>query len=130
MLTKEEHILFWKDSALEDWDTAIFNVQGKRHTAALFFFHLCIEKLLKALWVKANASNTPPFTHDLVTLASQAEIEISAEWYDYFSTISRWNIEGRYPDYKRKLHAIANETYINHHKEKLQELKEWLRSKI
>jgi HEPN domain-containing protein len=129
-MSKGDHIVFWKESALEDWDTALFNVHGKRNTAALFFFHLSVEKLLKALWVKANASNTPPFTHDLVTLASQADIELSAEWYDYLSTISRWNIEGRYPDYKKKLHAIANESYMQHHMEKLQALTEWLRLKI
>jgi HEPN domain-containing protein len=130
MMSKEEHIVFWQESAFEDWDTAVFNVQGKRNTAALFFFHLSIEKLLKALWVKANAGNTPPFTHDLVSLASSADLDLSAEWYDYLSAISRWNIEGRYPDYKKKLHAIATEAYMNHHLEKLKELKAWLHSKI
>ena len=129
-MSKEDHIVFWTESALEDWDTAIFNWEGRRNMAALFFFHLCIEKLLKALWVKANASNTPPFTHDLITLASQTDIDLDADWYDYLSTISRWNIEGRYPDYKKQLHSIANEYYMSHHMEKLQALKEWLRLKI
>ncbi len=130
MLSKEEHIIFWKNNALEDWDTAVFNMEGKKNTAALFFFHLCFEKLLKAAWVKSNAGNTPPFSHDLVAIANQTDIELSAEWYDYLNTINRWNIEGRYPDYRKKLHAIANETYMSHHLEKLKELKEWLRSKI
>ena len=40
MLTKEQYIDFWKKTGLEDWDTAEYNMQGKRNTAALFFFHL------------------------------------------------------------------------------------------
>ncbi len=130
MFSKEEHILFWKNNALEDWDTAVFNLGGKKNTAALFFFHLCFEKLLKAFWVKSNAGNTPPFSHDLVTIVNQTDIELSAEWYDYLNTINRWNIEGRYPDYRKKLHSIANESYMEYHIKKLKELKEWLLSKI
>jgi HEPN domain-containing protein len=130
MLTKEQHIEFWKKTAIEDWDTAEYNMQGKRNTAALFFFHLCIEKLLKAAWVKANVSHTPPFSHDLVNLANQTEIDLDAEWYDYMNTINRWNIEGRYPDYKMKLHSIANEDYMQLHYHKVGSLKKWLLSKI
>lgn len=115
---------------MDDWDTAEYNMKGKRNTAALFFFHLCVEKLLKAAWVRSNVGNTPPFSHDLVNIANQTELEIEAEWYDYLNTINRWNIEGRYPDYKMKLHAIANEEYMNVHFNKVNSLKEWLLSKI
>jgi HEPN domain-containing protein len=130
MLTKEQHIEFWTKTALEDWDTAEYNMQGKRNTAALFFFHLCIEKLLKAAWVKANVGNTPSFTHDLVGIANQTDLEIEADWYDYLNTISRWNIEVRYPDYKMKLHSIANEEYMKMHFSKVSTFKKWLQSKI
>lgn len=37
-MTKEDHIHFWKENANEDWDTAVFNLNGNRNTAALFFF--------------------------------------------------------------------------------------------
>jgi HEPN domain-containing protein len=130
MLKKEQHIDFWRKTGLDDWDTAEYNMKGKRNTAALFFFHLCVEKLLKAAWVRSNVGNTPPFSHDLVNIANQTELEIEAEWYDYLNTINRWNIEGRYPDYKMKLHAIANEEYMNVHFNKVNSLKEWLLSKI
>lgn len=128
-MTKEEHIGFWKESAHDDWQTACYNLDGKKMLPALFFFHLTIEKLLKALWVKHNVGNTPPFTHDLVTLYQQLDLEMPAEWYDYLNTINRWNIEGRYPDYKRKLHALAGDAYMNHHFQQVGELRQWLLSK-
>lgn len=38
---------------------------------ALFFSHLVIDKLLKAIWVKENEENIPPFTHNLEHLYNQ-----------------------------------------------------------
>jgi HEPN domain-containing protein len=40
-------------------------MSGKQNVFALFAFHLTIEKLLKAIWVKDNIENTPPRQHDL-----------------------------------------------------------------
>ncbi len=42
VLNKEQYIEFWVKNAEEDWETAVYNKQGKRNTAALFFFHMCI----------------------------------------------------------------------------------------
>ena len=129
-MTKEQHIDFWKKRGLEDWDTAEYNMQGKRNTAALFFFHLCIEKLLKAVWVKSNVGNTQPFSHDLIGISNQTDLNVEADWYDYLNTINRWNIKGSYPDYKMKLHSIANADYMELHFQKVNSLKKWLLSKI
>ncbi len=62
---------YWKNLAEEDLSTAIYNLQGHKALATLFFFHLAIEKLLKAHWIKDNISNTPPFTHDLQKLFTE-----------------------------------------------------------
>lgn len=50
---------YWKKLAVVDLETSKYNLEGARNTVALFFFHLSIEKLLKAHWVKSNISNFP-----------------------------------------------------------------------
>ncbi|MBS1682234.1 MAG: HEPN domain-containing protein [Bacteroidetes bacterium] len=67
MLTKEGHIDFWKKEAEKNWETALYLIHGRHFVMALFMFHLVIEKLLKAHWVKDNTDNFPPRTHDFNT---------------------------------------------------------------
>jgi HEPN domain-containing protein len=129
-LTKKEHINYWLELALEDFETAVFNISGKRYVPALFFYHLSIEKILKANWVKDNISNTPPFTHDLQKIAGETEIEWDAANFDYLSIVNTWNIEARYPDYKNTLQKIATVEYMNKHHEKLKILLHWLEQKL
>ncbi len=73
MLNKQELINYWRKLAEDDLSTAIYNLQGHKALATLFFFHLAIEKLLKAHWIKDNIGNTPPFTHDLQKLYTETE---------------------------------------------------------
>lgn len=107
---------------MKAWETGEYLVAGKQHVSALFFFHLTIEKLLKAHWIKDNVDNYPPRIHDLPQLYNQTELDLADEWYDYLGTINEWNIESRYPDYKRKIYKRADEAYMANHVEKLKAL--------
>lgn len=98
-------------------------MKGKQNVFALFAFHLVIEKLLKAIWVKYNIDNTPPRQHDLTFIYNQTDLKLDSEWYDYLPTINTWNFESRYPDYKLKIYERANENYIKEHFEKILKLK-------
>ncbi len=129
-MNKEQHIKYWLDLAVEDLDTAKYNLSGKKHLAALFFFHLSIEKLLKAHWVKSNVSNTPPFTHDLEVLSAETSLNFTADQYDYLGSMSNWNIELRYPDYRLRLHHLADKVYMEHHLLKIEALFAWLLSQL
>ena len=64
-MDKKQYVDWWKNEALKNWETAIYLMKGKHHVFALFTFHLTIEKLRKAHWVKDNVDNFPPRTHDL-----------------------------------------------------------------
>lgn len=130
MLSKEQHIKFWKDSANEDWETALVLLNGKRYGFCLFSMHLVIEKILKALWLKESIANTPPFTHDLVRLVEETGLEFEAEQIDFLSVINSWNIRGRYPDFTKALHHSATPDYINSQMNKVSGLKKWLEEKI
>lgn len=65
MLNKNEHTKFWLDSAAEDIETSKVLFAGRRFGFCLFSLHLCIEKTIKALWIKESITNTPPYTHTI-----------------------------------------------------------------
>jgi HEPN domain-containing protein len=64
-MNKQEHILFWKNSAKNDWKISQKLFHSKDYLYSLFFAHLVLEKLCKAHWVKDNPENFPPKIHNL-----------------------------------------------------------------
>lgn len=129
-MNKNDHIKWWTNEALRNWETAIYLMKGKQSVFALFAFHLTIEKLIKAIWVKDNIENAPPRQHDLTFIYNQTDLKLDSEWYDYLATINTWNIESRYPDYKLKIYDRANENYMKEHFEKISKLKKCLLEKL
>ncbi len=74
MRTKKEHIDFWLSQA-EDECTAVDTLfKGKNYLQSLFFAHLVIEKICKALWIHHNETNVPPRTHNLIHILSTTPI--------------------------------------------------------
>jgi HEPN domain-containing protein len=130
VLSKEEHIQFWKESAREDWETAIVLKNNKRYGFCLFSLHLVIEKLLKAIWIKESIDNTPPRIHDLVRLCEECNLNLSLEQLDFLATVNSWNIRGRYPDYTRSLHQSATPDYLELQFTKINTLKQWLEDQL
>ena len=64
---------------------------------------MSLEKLLKGLWIKKNESNTPPFVHNLLRLATECKSNFSTSELEYFSEMNVFQIKGRYPDYAENL---------------------------
>ncbi len=78
--------------------------KSKDYIHALFFSHLVLEKLCKAHWVKTNTANTPPKIHNLITLASQANLQLTVADVGFLGQMNQFQLEGRYPDYTSKLY--------------------------
>ena len=129
-MTKTQHIDFWKQSALRDWDSVQVLYKGKQYMQTLFFCHLVVEKLIKAIWVKDNDENTPPFTHNLEQLYNQTELNINNSLVDLLPMINTWNIEGRYQDYKDKFYKRCTPEYTKEKLEQVVNLKECLIEKL
>ena len=123
---KKIYIDFWLRIARDRWEAAIFLMQNNKNVEALFMFSLSIEKLLKANWVNENVDDIPPRIHDLQFIYSQTDLDIDSELIDFLDTINRWNIEGRYPDFKFSLHKLATKKYVETQFEKLNRLKSCL----
>ena len=109
---KKKHIEYWVTSAEESWQSANTLKAGGRYMMTLFCWHLCIEKLLKAHWVKNNPDNFPPRTHNLILLHDQSKIFLSDEMQADLKIINFWNIEGRYPDYQNLIYKSATQEYL------------------
>ena len=109
MTDKEKQLKYWKDIAIDDLESVDYLFEGKKYVQALFFAHLALEKILKALWVKGNVENFPPKTHNLIYLYENSNIELSEEQTDFLQTMNIYQIEGRYPDYISTLHQTTTQ---------------------
>jgi HEPN domain-containing protein len=130
MLTKQEHISYWTKAGNESWESADFCFKGGRYVDALFFYCLAIEKYLKANYVLDNITNQPPRIHELQAIYSQTEVQLNSELIDYLDNVNRWNLEGRYPDYKFSLHKLATAEYMHNHLIKLNKLRSCLLERL
>lgn len=94
-----ELIIYWQKGYLNAWETTGILYKNKRYSDCLFYCHLTLEKLLKALVVQQQKQHAP-FIHDLAILARKAGLELTLEQIDYLEHITTFNISGRYADYK------------------------------
>ncbi len=104
MINIVKQIKYWQDSAESNIETAAILIKSGKYTEGMFFCHLSIEKILKALIVK-QTENIPPKSHDLFNLAEIAKIGITEEQSDFMQILMKYQIEGRYPEYYPKAPA-------------------------
>ena len=126
---KQKLIDFWIAGADDDYDTMIAMFDTKRYSWALFVGHLMIEKLLKAYFVKIN-ENYPPFTHNLLKLAKDTNLPLTDELKLQLTTITAFNLNTRYDDYKRSFQKKCTPDFTNEWIEKIKEWKLWIREQI
>ena len=129
MPTKKEIVKFWRDKASDDRITAKALLKSKRYSACLFFVHIYLEKLLKALVVK-ETGEPAPFVHDLLDLANIAKIELSEEQKELLREINTFNIRARYDNYKSEFYERATRNYTIKHFESADKLYLWLGKKF
>jgi HEPN domain-containing protein len=96
----EKHINYWQNGAEECVETARLLLEGKRAKEAIFFAHLALEKMIKALVVKVT-KDIPPYSHDLLALAKKAKLDLSSEHKEFLAEMTRLAVQGRYPDLDR-----------------------------
>jgi HEPN domain-containing protein len=127
MIDIQKQIAYWSNSAAEDWDVArdLINRDG-RSLQGLFFVHLSLEKLVKALVCK-QTNDIPPKIHDLLRLIELTKVALSPEQKDFFGKMNLYNIEGRYPDMAFPKPPLERaKLYL----EQAREIIEWLSRKL
>ena len=128
-MTKEERIKYWLESAKDDWKVAEDLFEKKDYPYSLFFGHLTIEKILKAIYVDKLSEN-PPHTHRLVHLAEKVSLDLTEEQLDLLETITDFNMEARYPDEKFSFKKRCTRNFSKRYLAKIKELKRWLIKRI
>ena len=119
---------YWINSSDKDYDVMLDLKEKHRNTYCLFFGQLLIEKLLKAYYAKVN-KNAPyaPRTHELAYLANKMNLKLTEEQQDLLETISDFNTESRYGDYKYTFELKCTDEYTNKWIENIKELRKWLK---
>ncbi len=126
---KERLTKYWIDSSDDDFDTMIEMFKSKRYSWSLFIGHLMIEKLLKAYYVNAK-SNYPPYIHNLLRLAEKADMKIDNDKKEQLVTVSAFNINARYDDYKMSFKLRCTPEFTAEWIDKLKELRKWIKQLI
>jgi|ERR1039457_771113 HEPN domain-containing protein len=125
----EKTIGYWLESAAYDLETGKTLLRSKKYPYALFFGHLAIEKVLKALVVKQTCDHAP-FTHSLVVLAGKSALDIPEAMIDHLAEFMEFHTEARYPDAKMDFYQKCTKEFAQ---EKFKEIKEvftWLRKRL
>jgi HEPN domain-containing protein len=97
MVDPAKHVERWRSGAEEEI-AAAQDLLDKGHTRqALFFADLAVEKMLKALVVKATG-DLAPRTHDLAGLAERAGLALTDVRRRTLARIREHRLDGRYPE--------------------------------
>lgn len=93
-----EQIDYWINTAIDDLQTAELLISNGKILHGLFFSHLCIEKAIKAHFVRYTAE-IPPKSHNLLYLLSKTDLSLHEDEKDLCSILMTYQLEGRYPEY-------------------------------
>ena len=129
MKTVQEVVKYWLTASKEDFDSAEILFQNKKYHHALFFCHLSIEKMLKAIIVKSTKT-APPLIHDLIRLAEKAKLPLSEAQMNELAEITTFNIDARYDDYKLSFRKKAKKQFSLKYLKKTREMLQWLTKNV
>jgi len=87
----------WIASAKYDMASARHMFNTKRYIHVIFFCHLAIEKMLKAM-VAESQEKHPPYTHDLYELIRLAHLDIPEAHQVVIAKLNQLSIATRYPE--------------------------------
>lgn len=120
---------FWLEGAKDDLKTVEALWERKRYHHCLFFCHLVLEKVLKALVVEKTREHALP-THDLLLLARKAGLELPPEKLSELGEINDFNVRARYNDFKRKFYKKATREYTEKWYSHSREIYQWLKRRL
>lgn len=122
-------ISYWLNSAEYDLGVAESLLESGKYPYALFFGHLALEKILKALVVKETKQHAQ-FTHSLTKLANQLSFDIPKDVIAKFLKYEEFNIQSRYPDIQNKFYKTCTKKITEKNVAAIKEVFNWLKKKL
>lgn len=102
----------WLYRAKRDMRAAKILFEGKSYPQCLFWCHLVIEKMLKALVIRKTGKQAP-YIHDLQRLYHFADLQIfDKEDYEILAEFTLFNQMGRYHDITNVLVKRCAPAYV------------------
>ena len=126
METIKSQVDYWKEGAVSDLETAEILIKKMKLKEGLFFCHLTIEKLLKAIYVNLFKDNAPK-THRLFYFIEKCNIEPDEDTINFLGVLMKYQLEGRYPDYDP---GTITKMKANEYLQKTKGLFTWLTAKL
>ncbi len=114
-------VKYWQKTAEYDYETMIGLFKIKRYSDSLFFGHIVLKKILKALVVQ-KTKNQAPYSHDLIRLQETVKLELSQEELKFLNRVNDFNIRARYPEYKLQFYKKCNRDYTKKYFNKIMKL--------
>ena len=118
---------YWIEEATESLQVTRHLYEKKDYSYSLFFAHLAIEKILKAIYISRKNEHAPHI-HNLQRLAELSNIQLSDEQRDALIKITTFNLESRYPDEKRSFRKKCTEEFTKKEIEEAEVIFKWLKS--
>lgn len=128
-MNKEKVINYWLITSKQDFDSVMVLFKNKKYHHSLFFCHLSIEKMLKAIVVKKTKA-APPLIHDLVRLAEKAGLSLDTSFKEDLAEITTFNIQTRYDDFKLSFYKQATKAFATKYLNKTKRILKWLEKNI
>ena len=128
-MDEKQIVEYWRDEADESLTVMNHLFEKRDYSYALFFGHLAVEKILKALFVK-NTGMDVPRTHNLLRLAKAAQIETTDRQQHELIRITAFNLESRYPDYKKNFRKKCTREFSETEIKTIREVFSWLKSML
>jgi HEPN domain-containing protein len=125
----EKLINFWIESSDLDFKTMTDLVSTKNYHWSLFIGHLVIEKLLKALYIK-KTNLFPPMIHDLRRICEKAGLLLNNEQVIVLDSISRFNLNARYDDYKQEFYKLCTAEFTMKWIYEIKEMRLWIKKQL
>ena len=116
----------WIETSNNDFKTMNDLFKSESYHWALFVGHISVEKLLKALYVKLHEKHAP-LIHNLYRLAELCETEPSDKYSDWLDTVTSFNINARYDDYRKEFYSLCTREYTELWISRIKELREWIK---
>ncbi len=120
---------YWLAEAEEAIQVAGHLLEKGDNSYALFFGHLAVEKIMKAVYVVRKGEHAP-YLHNLEKLAKQTGIPLTAEQKKLLIQITDFNIEARYPDEKRSFRKKCTKEFTEGMLNEIKGVFQWLKSML
>lgn len=122
----ENAINAWIKSSDDNYDEMLDFYRINRNNWALFIGHLCLEKLLKAYFVKVNHKHSQNL-HNLIRIADLSGLELTQEQRNDLAVITTFNISARYDDFKQRFYIKCTPQFTGFWIEKIKEYRLWIK---